>query len=76
MKHSHKKPTRAQKEALAFLDNNGGLEVPNMNMHGRSKEWPTRATLQAIIDRGWAKFEQLEFSWKVTTTDAGKTLIA
>jgi hypothetical protein len=66
--------TRSQLDALKWLDKNGGLEVGNMNMDGRSKEWPTKRTLGALVERGLIDFKQGEFTWKVEVNDMGKSV--
>ena len=71
---SDAKPTKAQLRALAWLADNGGLEVPNMNMHGRSKEWPNTKTLRCLVRDGLADFEQRPETWRVTVSDAGRAI--
>jgi hypothetical protein len=65
------KITPAQLRALRWLHNNGGLTVPNMNMHGRSKEWPDTRTLRALVNKDLCDFEQSEFDWTVRPSKAG-----
>lgn len=63
----------AQVRAVNFLRANHGLTVPNMNLHGRSKEWPTRATLNALLRKGVIDFEQDQYGWTVRLTAAWNT---
>lgn len=68
-------PTKIQLNALSWLKHNGGLEVPNMNMDGKAKEWPAKATLTGLVDRGLLDFEQSEFHWKVTINAMGEAVM-
>lgn len=65
------KLTAAQESALRWLRANGGLTVPNMNMHGRAREWPQVRTLRALVAKGAATFEQGEYDWTVKPIDSG-----
>jgi hypothetical protein len=67
--------TETQLSALGWLKRNGGLQVPNMNMHGKAKEWPAKATLNGLLDRGLITFEQQETEWKVAVNDMGEALL-
>lgn len=68
-------PTQPQMRALSWLKENGGLEVPNMNMDGRSKEWPTKQTLDGLLERGLITFEQKEFTWEVKVNPMGEAIL-
>lgn len=68
--------TGAQIRALRFLLHNGGLEVPNMNMAGRSRDWPDRRTLNALSSKGAINFTQLTYTWRVDITEAGRAALA
>jgi hypothetical protein len=62
--------------ALRWLKSNGGLTVPNMNMHGRAREWPQTRTLRALVAKGLADFEQGETEWTVRPNSAGEAAMA
>jgi hypothetical protein len=65
------KVTPAQASALRWLKANGGLSVPNMNMAGKSREWPNTRTLRVLVKKGLLAFTQGEFEWSVNLTSAG-----
>lgn len=67
--------TGPQLSALGWLRSNGGLEVLNMNMDGKAKEWPAKATINTLIDRGLVTFEQQELAWKVEVNQMGEAVL-
>ena len=68
------KLTKAQLAALRWLEANGGLCVPNMNLAGRSREWPERRTLNCLIRDGLIDFEQRTYEWCVKVNEKGRSL--
>jgi hypothetical protein len=71
-----RKLSPTQRYAIRWLANNGGLEVPNMNLDGRSSDWPTVATLRALLKRDLVTFTQGRNHWRVDLSEAGKALDA
>lgn len=66
---------RAQLAALRWLKANGGLEVPNMDLHGRAKEWPTIAQLRALDKRNLISFYRGRESWSVQLLSTGTRVL-
>jgi hypothetical protein len=67
--------TPPQYGALAWLRSNGGLEVPNMDLNGRSKEWPKHRTLEGLQERGLINVEQKGTYWRCEITPLGNALL-
>jgi hypothetical protein len=67
--------TDPQMSALAWLKNNGGLEVPNMDLNGRSKEWPRHKTLEGLQERGLITVEQKETYWRAKVNPLGEAVL-
>jgi hypothetical protein len=67
--------TDPQMSALAWLKSNGGLEVPNMNMDGRSPEWPTHRTLEGLQDRGLIDVKQDGTHWRCDVNPLGEDVL-
>jgi hypothetical protein len=67
--------TDPQMSALAWLKNNGGLEVPNMDLNGRSKEWPRHTTLEGLQERGLIKVEQKDTYWRCEVNPLGEAVL-
>lgn len=63
---------KAQLGALRWLIANGGLEVPNMDLNGRSPEWPTAATLRALEKRNLISFWPNRTTWRVDVLSSGR----
>jgi hypothetical protein len=67
--------TAPQMSALAWLKHNGGLEVPNMDLNGRSKEWPSHRTLEGLQERGLINVEQTGSYWRCEINPLGEAVL-
>jgi hypothetical protein len=67
--------TDPQMSALGWLKSNDGLEVPNMDLNGRSPEWPSHRTLEGLQDRGLITVEQKETYWRAEVNSLGEAVL-